>query len=84
MDMLKRANARLAGARLYLLAFVFTLPDILSALVGFDWTPLLPAGYEGLGVRIGAGLSLARLVLVPALKSMRDAARRSGPDEGPR
>ncbi|WP_264046854.1 hypothetical protein [Methylobacterium flocculans] len=84
MDMLKRANARLAGARLYLLAFIFTLPDILSALVGFDWTPLLPAGYEGLGVRIGAGLSLARLVLVPALKSMRDAARRSGPDEGPR
>lgn len=84
MNMLKRANARLAGARLYLLAFVFTLPDILSALVGFDWTPLLPAGYEGLGVRIGAGLSLARLVLVPALKSMRDAARRPGRDEGPR
>ena len=84
MDMLKRANARLAGVRLYLLAFIFPLPDILSALVGFDWTPLLPAGYEGLGVRIGAGLSLARLVLVPALKSMRDAARRSGPNEGPR
>ena len=84
MDMLKRANARLAGLRLYLLAFVFTLPDILSALVGFDWSPLLPAGHEGLGVRIGAGLSLARLLLVPTLKSMRDAARRSNPDEGPR
>ena len=53
MNMLKRANARLAGLRLSLLAFVFTLPDILSALVGFDWTPLLPAGHEGLGVRIG-------------------------------
>ena len=84
MNMLKRATARLAGLRLYLLAFVFTLPDILSALVGFDWTPLLPAGHEGLGVRIGAGLSLARLLLVPTLKSMRDAARRSGPDEEPR
>ncbi len=84
MDMLKRANARLAGLRLYLLAFVFTLPDILSALVDFDWSPLLPAGHEGLGVRIGAGLSLARLVLVPALKAMRDAGRRGGPDGGPR
>ena len=84
MDMLKRANARLAGARLYLLAVVFALPDVLSALVGFDWTPLLPAGYEGLGVRIGAGLSLARLVLVPALKSVRDAQRASRGPEGPR
>ena len=41
MDMLKRCNARLAGIRLYLLAIVFALPDVLSALVGFDWTPLL-------------------------------------------
>lgn len=80
MDMLKRANARLAGLRLYLLAFVFTLPDALAALVGLDWSPLLPAGHEGLGVRIGAGISLARLVLVPVLKGIRDAARRTGPD----
>ena len=84
MDMLKRANARLAGARLYLLALVFALPDVLSALVGFDWAPLLPAGHEGLGVKIGAGVSLARLALVPMLKSMRDVARGGGPDEGPR
>lgn len=68
------------GLRLYLLAFVFTLPDILAALVGFDWSPLLPARHEGLGVRIGAGISLARLVLVPALKGIRDAARRPGSD----
>ena len=80
MDMLKRANARLAGARLYLLAILFAVPDVLSALVGFDWTPLLPAGNEGLGVKIGAGISLARLALVPMLKSMWDAARRGGPD----
>lgn len=83
MDMLKRANARLAGVRIYLLAVVFALPDVLSALVGFDWTPLLPAGHEGLGVTIGAALSLARLALIPILKNVRDAARAQRPDCDP-
>ncbi|MFK5600270.1 hypothetical protein ACFZ8E_25205 [Methylobacterium sp. HMF5984] len=90
MNMLQRINARLVGVRIYLLAVLFSLPDILNALVGFDWTLVLPAGCEGYGARIGAGLTLARLVLPPVLKSIRDAARPmgprpgDGPDGGPR
>lgn len=84
MSMVQRINARLVGVRLYLLALLFSLPDILTALVGFDWSVVLPAGYEGYGARIGGCLALARLILVPALKSVRDAARPAGPDGGPR
>ncbi|GEP04019.1 hypothetical protein [Methylobacterium oxalidis] len=82
MNLIQRLNARLVGFRVYLLAVLFSLPDVLSALVGFDWNTVLPAGYEGYGTRIGGCLMLARLVLVPMLKSLRDAAR--GPDAGAR
>ncbi|MCJ2112980.1 hypothetical protein MKK64_17505 [Methylobacterium sp. E-025] len=82
MNMLQRINARLVGVRIYLLAALFSLPDILNALVGFDWSVVLPAGYEGYGARIGGCLALARLILIPALKSIRDAARPAGPRPG--
>ena len=82
MGMLTRLNARLTGFRLYLVAAVFTVPDILSALVGFDWGTVLPPGYEGYSARIGGSLMLARLILVPMLKSMRDAGRRPDRDPG--
>ena len=81
--MLKWVNARLAGVWIDLLAIVFALPDVPSALVGFGWTPLLPAGHEGLGVTIGAALSLARLVLIPIQKNVRDAARAQRPECDP-
>ncbi|MFK5596796.1 hypothetical protein ACFZ8E_07300 [Methylobacterium sp. HMF5984] len=90
MNMLQRINARLVGVRLYLLAILFSLPDILNAVVGFDWSSVLPPGYEGYGARIGSVLALARLALPPVLKNIRDAARPmgprpgDGPDGGPR
>ncbi|MCJ2107837.1 hypothetical protein MKK70_21150 [Methylobacterium sp. E-041] len=80
--MLRRANARLAGARLYLLAVLFALPDILNAVVGFDWSSVLPAQYAGYGARIGSMLALARLALPPILKNVRDAGRMAGPRPG--
>ncbi|WP_238180450.1 hypothetical protein [Methylobacterium haplocladii] len=79
--MVQRINARLVGVRIYLLALLFSLPDILNAVVGFDWSLILPPEY---GVKIGAVLTLARLALPPVLKSIRDAARPAGPGEGPR
>lgn len=82
MTMIQRINARLIGVRLYLLALVFSLPDILTALVGFDWSVVLPAGCEGYGARIGGCLAPARLILIPALKNIRDAARPMGPRPG--
>ena len=82
MNMLKRINARLVGVPLYLLAVLFLLPDILNAVVGFDWSSVLPAGYEGYGARIGAGLTLARLIVPSILKNIRDAARPSCPRAG--
>lgn len=83
MNLFARLNARLVGFRMVLLAVLFAVPDILTALVGFDWSAVLPAGYEGLGVKIGAGLGLFRLVSIPVLKSIRDAAR-DGAREGGR
>lgn len=87
MGMLKRLNARLAGARLYLVAILFALPDVLTALVGFDWATVLPPSYEGYGAKIGAALGLVRLVIIPMLKSVREANRRAADppaDGGPR
>lgn len=75
MNLLARLNARLVGFRMVLLAVLFAVPDILTALVGFDWSAVLPAGFEGLGVKISACLGLLRLVSIPVLKSIRDAAR---------
>jgi hypothetical protein len=75
MNVISRINARLTGARLILLAVLFSIPDVLNALVGFDWAQVLPAGYEGYGAKIGAVLMLVRLAMVPVLKSVRDAAR---------
>lgn len=90
MNLLQRINARLVGLRLYLLATLFALPDVLNAVVGFDWTSVLPPAYAGYGARIGSCLALARLALPPILKSIREAARPpcprpgEGPEGGPR
>lgn len=88
-----RARAVLAvlkGWKIYLVAVLLALPDVLSAVVGFDWAQVLPAGYEGYGAKIGAGLGLLRLISIPVMKNIRDAAREGardagrGPAEGPR
>ena len=85
MNLVQRINARLVGVRLYLLAFLFSLPDVLNAVVGFDWASVLPPEYAGYGARIGSGLALARLALPPVLKNIREAARPPGarPGDGP-
>ena len=86
MNLLARLNARLVGFRMILLAVLFAAPDILNALVGFDWASVLPAGYEGYGAKIGAGLGLLRLVSIPVMNSIRaaarDGARQAGQDAG--
>ena len=85
MNLVQRINARLVGMRLYLLAVLFALPDVLNAVVGFDWSSVLPPEYAGFGARIGSALALARLALPPVLKNIREAARPPGarPGDGP-
>lgn len=83
MNLLQRINARLVGLRLYLLAILFALPDVLNAVVGFDWSSVLPPEYAGYGARIGSALALARLALPPILKNIREAARPPGAGPGP-
>ncbi|WP_449411379.1 hypothetical protein [Methylobacterium komagatae] len=82
MSLIQRINARLVGVRLYLLAVLFALPDVLNAVVGFDWSSVLPPDYAGYGARLGSGLALARLALPPVLKSIREATRPPGPRPG--
>ncbi|MCJ2015226.1 hypothetical protein [Methylobacterium sp. J-076] len=84
MSLIQRINARLVGVRLYLLAILFALPDVLNAVVGFDWASVLPPAYAGYGARIGSALALARLALPPVLKNIREAARPPGPCPGDR
>lgn len=85
MNLVQRINARLVGVRLYLLAVLLALPDVLNAVVGFDWASVLPPAYAGYGARIGSALALARLALPPILKNIREAARPPGarPGDGP-
>lgn len=82
MNLVQRINARLVGVRLYLLAVLFALPDVLNAVVGFDWASVLPPAYAGYGARIGSALALARLALPPVLKNIREAARPPAPRPG--
>ncbi|WP_298967775.1 hypothetical protein [uncultured Methylobacterium sp.] len=55
---LRRWYAAAKGRRVYLVALVLALPDILDGLVGFDWSPLLP---EGWGAKVGLVLMLVRI-----------------------
>ncbi|MCP1539013.1 hypothetical protein [Methylorubrum extorquens] len=48
-----------AGWRVYLLAGIMALPDILDALPGVDLTPLLPEWLPG--TKVAAFLAVARL-----------------------
>jgi len=82
MNLIQRINARLVGVRLYLLATLFALPDVLNAVVGFDWASVLPPAYAGYGARIGSVLALTRLALPPILKNIREAARPMDPRPG--
>lgn len=85
MTLVQGFNARLAGLRIYLVALVCALPDVLNAVVGFDFASVLPPEYAGYGARIGSTLALARLVLPPVIRGIRDAARPPGsrPEDGP-
>ncbi|GBU17203.1 MULTISPECIES: hypothetical protein [Methylobacterium] len=48
-----------AGSRIYLLALVMALPDILDALVGVDLNSLLPAWMPG--AKVATALAILRL-----------------------
>lgn len=75
MTLVQGFNARLAGLRIYLVALVCALPDVLNAVVGFDFASVLPPDYAGYGARIGSALALARLALPPVIRSIRDTGR---------
>jgi hypothetical protein len=76
MNLLARANERLKGVRVFLLAMLFALPDILNGLSGFDFNIQAP----GWGSKIGACIGISRLVFIPVLMQLRRDAR--GPDAG--
>jgi hypothetical protein len=57
---LRRWYAAARGYRIYLLAFVLAVPDMLDALSGFDWAAILPPGW---GVKAGSYVAIARIVL---------------------
>ncbi|GJE00644.1 hypothetical protein [Methylobacterium isbiliense] len=48
------------GYRIYALAFLLALPDMLDALAGADLAPILP---EGWGTVVGGWLAVLRIVL---------------------
>lgn len=59
------------GWHVFAAALIMAGPDILTGLSGFDFNVILP----GLGTKIGAYLTLARLAVIPILISMRHAGR---------
>lgn len=60
MARLRRWYAAAKGYRVYALAFLLALPDMLDALAGADLTPILP---EGWGTVVGGWLAVGRIVL---------------------
>lgn len=56
---MRRMWAALTGWKVYLLAFVMALPDILDAMPGVDLAPLLPEWLPG--AKVATLLALARL-----------------------
>ncbi|MBB5765724.1 hypothetical protein ABEV34_11810 [Methylorubrum rhodesianum] len=79
---LRRGLAATRGYRIYAasvaLAAIDLGPDLLNAIAGVDWSPLLP---EGWGVRAGGWLAVARLVapIVKARLRKPPAAPMGGP-----
>lgn len=56
---LRRCWRAASGWRVYLLAGIMALPDVLDALPGVDLTPLLPEWLPG--TKVAAFLAIARL-----------------------
>ena len=48
------------GYRVYLLALLLALPDMLDALAGVDLTPFVPPGYSA---KVASGLAIARILV---------------------
>jgi hypothetical protein len=78
MTLLARVNARFKGLRVYALAVLLALPDILNGLAGFDFSDVIPFGWA---TKVGTGVGLLRLVLIPIIVQVRRGARLD--DEGP-
>lgn len=57
---LRRCYAAAKGYRVYALALLLALPDMLDALAGADLAPILP---EGWGTVVGGWLAVLRIVL---------------------
>lgn len=57
---LRRWYAAAKGYRVYAVALLLALPDILDGLTGVDLTPFLPPGGS---VKIATGMAIARIVV---------------------
>lgn len=75
---LHRWYAAAKGWRIYALALLLSVPDILDALVGVDLTPLLPPGSA---TKVAALLAIARVVLGITIRRLPPPAPPAG---GPR
>lgn len=73
---LQRWYAAARGYRIYLLAFVLAMPDMLDALSGFDWATILPPGW---GVKAGSYVAIARIVLGIYIRRLPPAPPVGGP-----
>ena len=75
---LRRWYAAARGSRIYLVALLLAVPDILDALVGVDWASILPPGW---GVKAATYLAIGRVVLGIYIRRLPPPAT---PDGGPR
>lgn len=81
-DRMRQWHLAMAGYRIYLIAFLLSLPDILDGLVGFDYAAILP---EGWGAKAGVLLGIARVIFsiyIRNLKSQRLIGRELDEHEG--
>ena len=67
-DRLKKLHLAMAGYRIYLIAFLLSLPDILDGLTGFDYAAILP---EGWGSKAGIILSIARVIFGIYIRNLK-------------
>jgi hypothetical protein len=70
--MLKSAVSATKGWRLYALALLFALPDILDGLGVIDWSQIFP---EGVAAKVGMILAITRVVFGLTIRKLQQLSR---------